>query len=203
MLNITARKNLIAEYYSPREITIVKRFNQHLKEARNRAKLSQRVLAERVGIKDSYISRMETGAFRSPSREVTVKLADALGIRGKPVPLYLSKKDVATLERFVFFLAAYVAGAEDVQEIRLAECEENVPDDGEEQENSTPTYNAAHPAISIPSLRSSTIGGRIEHLIAAAGPSEEEEKELGAELIEITKWRLAYIETQRKMQKEG
>jgi transcriptional regulator with XRE-family HTH domain len=168
---------------------MIKPFDKCLKEARTRAKLSQRVLAERVGIADSYISRMETGAFPPPSRDVTVKLADALGMSGRPVTLYLSKKDIATLERFVFFLAAYVAGSEDVENIRQLE--------------DVSTYSTGHPSISVRSLPSGTIGGQIERLIAAADLSEEEEEEVGAALIEITKWRLAFMETQRKMRKES
>jgi transcriptional regulator with XRE-family HTH domain len=102
---------------------MIKRFLECLKEARARARLSQRALAERVGIADSYISRMETGAFPPPSRDVTVKLADALGMSSRPLTIYVSTRDKAALERFRFFLTAYVAGAEDVQEIRLVEVE--------------------------------------------------------------------------------
>ena len=183
----------------------MKRFNEHLKEARNRAKLSQRVLAERVGIKDSYVSRMETGAFPPPSREVTVKLADALGIRGKPVTLYLSKKDIATLERFVFLLAAYVAGAEDVQEIRLAEFEENVPDDGEEQEGDTSTYNLTNAAISIPDSLLDPLGDQtneIKRLIDSVTLTDDEE-ELVASLLDTTKRLLKFIAAQHEMRQEG
>lgn len=105
------------------------RFRELLREARKRAGLTQWILGEKVGVADSYISRMETGAFPPPSREVTLRLADATGMSNKPVTLYVSTKDIDTLDRFVFLLEANVAGAEDVKEIRLVKIE-----DGETEE---------------------------------------------------------------------
>lgn len=182
---------------------MMKRFDECLKEARKRAKLSQRALSERVGIADSYISRMETGAFPPPSRDVTVKLADALGMSGRPTTLYLSKKDIAVLERFVFFLAAYVAGAEDVQAIRLLPVEESETEDEEEQATGVSTSSAGNPSISIPSLPSNTTGGKVDRLIASGRFSEEEEQEVEAALIELINRFISFKETQRKMRKEG
>jgi transcriptional regulator with XRE-family HTH domain len=101
------------------------RFSELLREARKRAGLTQWMLGEKVGVADSYISRMETGAFPPPSREVTLRLADATGMSNRPVTLYVSTKDIDTLDRFVFLLEANVAGAEDVKEIRLVEIAEH------------------------------------------------------------------------------
>ena len=101
------------------------RFRELLREARKRAGLTQWILGEKVGVADSYISRMETGAFPPPSREVTLRLADATGMSNKPVTLYVSTKDIDTLDRFVFLLEANVAGAEDVKEFRLVEIAED------------------------------------------------------------------------------
>jgi transcriptional regulator with XRE-family HTH domain len=95
------------------------RFGKLLREVRIRARLSQPRLAKKIGVDKSYISKMETGAFRPPSREVTLGLADATGMSNKPVTLYVSTKDMDALDRFVFLLEANVAGAEDVKEIRL------------------------------------------------------------------------------------
>lgn len=84
------------------------RFGELLLITRKRAKLSQLALAKKVGVDDSYISRMERGVFTPPSREVAVRLADALG---------LNEKDA----RFAFLLAAGVASEADVQGLKLVE----------------------------------------------------------------------------------
>jgi|SRR5687768_4933588 len=81
-------------------------FERLLKEARTRAGLSQPELAEKVGVDKSYISKLERGVESPPSRKVTVKLAEALGIFDK-------------IKRVLFFLAAYVAGEEDMQGLAL------------------------------------------------------------------------------------
>jgi transcriptional regulator with XRE-family HTH domain len=91
----------IMEYGSGQE-GVMNLFGGLLKEARTRAGLTQKELAERVGITDSYISKMETGVFPPPSREVAVKLADAVGISDKA-------------ERFSFLLTAGVVSEEDVK----------------------------------------------------------------------------------------
>lgn len=84
------------------------RFGELLFIARKRARFSQLALAKRVDVDDSYISRMERGVFTPPSREVAVRLADALGISDKK-------------ERFAFLLAAGVATERDVQGLKLVE----------------------------------------------------------------------------------
>jgi transcriptional regulator with XRE-family HTH domain len=86
----------------------VNRFGELLLIARKRAKLSQLALAKKVDVDDSYISRMERGVFTPPSREVAVRLADALGISDKK-------------ERFAFLLEAGVARREDAQGLNLVE----------------------------------------------------------------------------------
>jgi transcriptional regulator with XRE-family HTH domain len=82
------------------------RFGELLLVARKRAGLSQLALAEKIAVDDSYISRMERGVFRPPSREVAVKLANVLGIKDKEA-------------RFAFLLAAGVASEEDVRGLKL------------------------------------------------------------------------------------
>jgi transcriptional regulator with XRE-family HTH domain len=82
------------------------RFGELLLTGRKRAKLSQLELAKKVDVDDSYISRMERGVYSPPSREVAVRLADALGI---------NEEDA----RFAFLLAAGVASEEDVQGLKL------------------------------------------------------------------------------------
>jgi transcriptional regulator with XRE-family HTH domain len=84
------------------------RFGELLKEARKRTKLTQQELGGKVPVDGSYISKMETGKEPPPTRDVAVKLADALGINDK-------------IRRLVFFLAAYVAGDEDMEGLTLVE----------------------------------------------------------------------------------
>jgi transcriptional regulator with XRE-family HTH domain len=82
------------------------RFGAHLRAARTRVKLSQNKLAKMIDVDDSYISKMETGAFPPPSRDVALKLADALGISEKA-------------DRLAFLLDAGAASVEDVQGLPL------------------------------------------------------------------------------------
>jgi transcriptional regulator with XRE-family HTH domain len=98
-------------YYESGEKMDMNLFGELLKEARKRARLSQQALADKVGVDDSYISKMENGVDKPPSRDVAVKLAGALGIINK-------------ITRFFFFLAAYVAGDEDMQGLIVVEVDE-------------------------------------------------------------------------------
>ena len=50
-----------------------------LREARNRVKLTQEQLAEKVGIGTTYISDIERGA-KFPSLSLFIKIVDALGV---------------------------------------------------------------------------------------------------------------------------
>jgi len=85
-------------------------FGALLKEARRRAKLSQKELAKKIPINNSYISKMENEDFL-PSRDVAVSLADALGLRENA--------------RLDFLLAAKVASDKDVQEFTDVEVDKS------------------------------------------------------------------------------
>ena len=75
------------------------RFGELLREARKSAGLTQQAIADKVGVDDSYISKMEKGVFEPPSREVALGLADALGIRdGKERVKFLSAAGVVNDE---------------------------------------------------------------------------------------------------------
>jgi transcriptional regulator with XRE-family HTH domain len=82
------------------------RFAELLRAERTRAGLSQQALGKKVGVTNSYISKMERGALPPPSRAVALKLADALGFSDEP-------------KRFAFLLAANAASAEEVQGIAV------------------------------------------------------------------------------------
>lgn len=87
-------------------------FGKLLREARKRAGLTQQELADKVGIDDSYISKMEKGIFDLPSREVVVRLANALG-----------PSDKRDRKRIEFLFAAGVASNEDLKGFALAKIE--------------------------------------------------------------------------------
>jgi transcriptional regulator with XRE-family HTH domain len=179
-------------------------FEEYLKEARTHAGLSQPELAEKVGVDKSYISKLERGVESPPSRKVAVKLADAVGMSNKPVSLYVSTKDSAALERFIFLLEANVVSAEDVQAIGLINVEDSEAEEEEEKESGITTYSAGSPGLSIRrSLPSSTTGGKVDRLIASGRFSEEEEKEVEAAVIELINRFISFKETQRKLQVEG
>jgi transcriptional regulator with XRE-family HTH domain len=58
---------------------LLKRFAGNVRRLRGRKKLSQKALADRVGISVSYVSMLERGQ-RSPPLETIEKMAKALGV---------------------------------------------------------------------------------------------------------------------------
>ena len=54
-------------------------FGKMLKAFRNEKKISQRKLAEIVGIDFTYVSKIESGTMDPPSEGTIVKMAEALG----------------------------------------------------------------------------------------------------------------------------
>ncbi|MBI2853275.1 MAG: helix-turn-helix domain-containing protein [Chloroflexi bacterium] len=57
-----------------------KDFGAKLRDLRKRARLSQRALAEKAGIDFTYLSKIETGKMPPPSRDVVLRLAEALDV---------------------------------------------------------------------------------------------------------------------------
>jgi transcriptional regulator with XRE-family HTH domain len=169
------------------------RFGELLKEARKRARLTQKKLGKKVGVDDSYLSRVERGVYPPPTREVAVKLAGALGIIDK-------------IRRFVFFLAAYVAGDEDMEGLTLVKVADGEAEEEEEQASGTPIYSAARSARGIPdSLLGGTLGDQIKEIkrLVDSVCLTDEEEEMVASLLDTTKQLLSFIENQRKTRKDG
>lgn len=54
-------------------------FGDHLRGRRRAAGISQRKLAEAVGVDFSYISKVENGHLQAPATETLQRIADALG----------------------------------------------------------------------------------------------------------------------------
>ena len=57
-----------------------KRLGRVIKTLREEKGLSQKALAERVGVTDAYITMLETGVRKNPSLAVLQRLAKALGV---------------------------------------------------------------------------------------------------------------------------
>ncbi len=54
-------------------------FGQLLRERRRQAGISQRKLAEAVGVDFSYVSKLENDRLSAPAAETVVRLAEAIG----------------------------------------------------------------------------------------------------------------------------
>ena len=59
---------------------VTSEFGKRLRELRKRASLTQRELADKVGINFTYLSKIESGAMPPPSKRILFRLADALNI---------------------------------------------------------------------------------------------------------------------------
>jgi transcriptional regulator with XRE-family HTH domain len=81
------------------------RFEVILREARKRTRLTQKELAKKVAISESYLGKLETGVLPPPARDVVLKLAAALEMSEE------SKRDL--------LLAANAAGSEDLKGLNL------------------------------------------------------------------------------------
>ena len=182
------------------------RFRKLLREARKCAGLSQPKLAKKVDVDKSYISKLETGVFPPPSREVVLKLTAALNIREK------------TRRWLEFLLAAGVASEEDMegfelvklslgqtggqeQESQLVSSEEEGEGEAVESKqkaSATPLSILARAAKAIPDVLFGTTGEEIDYLIDTAGLSELEEMQVDNEVTEFTKRLLTLIKTLRQ-----
>jgi transcriptional regulator with XRE-family HTH domain len=60
-------------------IVVNQSFGERLRELRKSTGMSQREVADKVGIDFTYLSKIESGTMLPPSEKVIRKLADALG----------------------------------------------------------------------------------------------------------------------------
>ena len=81
---------------------MVSSFAQLLREARKGAEVSQKELADQVGVDHSYISKIERGIYGPPVRDKVLAIADALEITGNASRAY-------------FLLAAGCANVDDLE----------------------------------------------------------------------------------------
>jgi transcriptional regulator with XRE-family HTH domain len=79
---------------------------EYLKEARERAGISQRQLANRVGIHHSYLARLESGEHDSPSAELLQNIADILEIGSTDLLGFIGVKPPQGLPELAPYLRA-------------------------------------------------------------------------------------------------
>jgi transcriptional regulator with XRE-family HTH domain len=163
------------------------RWGSVLKKARTRAGLTQEDLAAKVHhISVSYLRKMETGLLGPPRREKAEMLADALNITDPE-------------KRNAFFRAAEVGNDEDMEGFRLVKVEDDKAVKSKQQAGSTPLPTMANPAVEVGDTLLGTTGQHIDRLIASGDLSPEEEDEVAAALIEMTKRFLAFKEAKQQM----
>ena len=71
-------------------------FGQLMRQSREAAAISQRALAQKVGLDVSYINRLESGE-RRPRRQTLLKLASALDIKGRELDAWFMACDLAPM----------------------------------------------------------------------------------------------------------
>jgi transcriptional regulator with XRE-family HTH domain len=163
---------------SLRKEAVMSRFGELLREARRRVGLTQKELGKNVDVSDAYICKMERGVFPPPSREVALKLAEALGIKKK------------AREWVDFLLEAGVATKEDMEGFNL-------------QAISTPLPTTANRSMEPPDISFGAGAEEVERLVASGDYSETEEEEVWAAVIELIQRFNALKAMQRATRKEG
>jgi len=144
-------------------------FPESLKEARLRAGLSQPELAEKVGVDKSYISKLERGVESPPSRKVTLRLMDVLGIS-------------ALEERNKFLISAGVFNKEDYEGYTLVKVV---------QPAQTAVLQATQAALPSPRRRGLRFGAGFpvadEHIARSAEQYKVKLRDLLREVEEISR----------------
>jgi transcriptional regulator with XRE-family HTH domain len=79
---------------------------EYLRAAREQAGISQRQLASRVGIHNSYLARLESGENDSPAAELLQRIADILEISSTDLMAFIGVKPPQGLPDFAPYLRA-------------------------------------------------------------------------------------------------
>lgn len=84
-----------------KEVSIMSEFGNMLKKLRKERRITQRDLAQMIGVDFTYISKIETGAFDNPPSEaLIVKIAEALDTDAEELIL-IAKKVPNTLRETI------------------------------------------------------------------------------------------------------
>jgi transcriptional regulator with XRE-family HTH domain len=141
-------------------------FAELLRDARERAGISQRELAEKVGVDSSYISRIERALFPPPVRDKVLAIADALELSNPA-------------ERAMFLLSAGCASIEELEGLVLLGV---IPAQAPEATVSSPVKQRRRPsALASPELP--TVGEQIDAILEQENLSREDEKTLTEVLV--------------------
>ncbi len=147
----------------------MKNFATVLKEARKRARLTQKELASRTGLDHSYISKIERAASDPPSRDKVLAMAEALGLMEKARLVY-------------FLLAAGCAGLEDFDTSEEVSQEENRPG------INFPFADGAYNFPDISKIEESELIERIRQLLNNSAIPLDKRKENKIVLQSFTTW---------------
>lgn len=79
---------------------------EYLRTAREQAGISQRQLASRVGIHNSYLARLESGEWPSPSADVLQRIAEVLEISSADLFAFIGIAPPEGLPEFAPYLRA-------------------------------------------------------------------------------------------------
>jgi transcriptional regulator with XRE-family HTH domain len=90
-----------------------------LREKRHASGLSQRHLAERVGVDFSYISKLENGRLPAPSAETIVRLSEVLGCPSEDL-LSPARKLTTAVENGITSEPAALRFLDDASKLKLS-----------------------------------------------------------------------------------
>jgi transcriptional regulator with XRE-family HTH domain len=79
---------------------------EYLRVAREQAGISQRQLANRVGIHNSYLARLESGENTSPAAELLQRIADVLEVSSTDLLAFIGVKPAEGLPELAPYLRA-------------------------------------------------------------------------------------------------
>ena len=79
---------------------------EYLRAAREQAGISQRQLASRAGINNSYLARLESGANDSPAAELLQRIADVLEVSATDLLAFIGVKPAEGLPELAPYLRA-------------------------------------------------------------------------------------------------
>lgn len=147
-------------------------FGGILRRLRKRAAISQRELAERVGLHHSYISKIERGVYSPPSRDKISAIAEVLGLRPR-------------IERTYFLLAAGRASLVDLQ------GDQEAPE--EEIDATLSVAPLSVSALGLPKARQIEIETLVNQLRSVLERSSRNREDDG-ELIEVARSFVEWLE---------
>jgi transcriptional regulator with XRE-family HTH domain len=106
---------------------------EYLRTAREHAGISQRQLASRVGIHNSYLARLENGENDSPAAEVLQRIADVLEISSTDLLGFIGVKPAEGLPE----LAPYLRAKYHLDEAAVRELAEHMRQLAQDHETNT------------------------------------------------------------------